>query len=59
MSGFGVKKCRCLRDSGKAILVASAEDPIRGQAWVPQSQVHEDSEVYQIGDEGTLVVTEW
>lgn len=27
--------------------------------WIPQSQIHDDSEVYQRGDKGTLVVTEW
>ncbi|MFA4971166.1 MAG: hypothetical protein WC683_01040 [bacterium] len=59
MSGFEIEGCRCVRDSGKAILVESAEDPINGSVWVPQSQVHEDSEVYQEGDEGTLVVSEW
>jgi len=26
---------------------------------VPQSQIHEDSEVWKRGDEGTLVVTQW
>lgn len=28
-------------------------------AWVPQSQVHEDSEVYDAGHTGKLVVTGW
>ena len=30
-----------------------------GQHWVPQSQIHEDSEVWKRGDTGTLVVTQW
>ncbi len=29
------------------------------QHWVPQSQIHEDSEVWKRGDTGTLVVTQW
>lgn len=29
------------------------------EEWCPQSQVHEDSEVWKRGDTGTLVVTEW
>lgn len=29
------------------------------QYWVPQSQIHEDSEVWKRGDKGTLVVTQW
>lgn len=27
--------------------------------WIPQSQVHEDSEVYAKGTEGSLIVTAW
>lgn len=27
--------------------------------WIPNSVVHDDSEVYRKGDEGTLVVKEW
>jgi hypothetical protein len=29
------------------------------QFWVPQSVVHDDSEVYKEGDEGKLVVQLW
>ena len=45
----------CLKDTDLAILVE-----IDGEEyWIPQSQVHEDSEVYQEGDEGRLVVSYW
>ena len=27
--------------------------------WVPQSQIHDDSEVYEKGGEGKLVVMRW
>lgn len=27
--------------------------------WIPQGQIDDDSEVYQAGDEGDLVVSEW
>ena len=27
--------------------------------WIPKSQISDDSEVYQDGDEGDLVITEW
>jgi hypothetical protein len=27
--------------------------------WIPQSQVDADSEVWRVGDEGTLIVTRW
>jgi hypothetical protein len=29
------------------------------KVWIPKSQIHEDSEVYEGGDTGTLVITEW
>lgn len=29
------------------------------EVWVPQSQVHDNSEVWKLGDKGTLVVPEW
>lgn len=28
-------------------------------AWIPQSQVTDDSEVWKPGDQGKLVITEW
>lgn len=48
----------CLRksSSGKAILV---DIPEVGEVWVPLSLVHDDSEVYDEGHEGTLIVQEW
>lgn len=27
--------------------------------WVPKSQVHDDSEVWKMGDEGLLVISRW
>ena len=29
------------------------------EEWIPKSQIHEDSEVYEKGHEGTLVITAW
>jgi hypothetical protein len=45
----------CVKSTEKAILVDVAGE----EFWIPQSQVTEDSEVWQEGDEGTLVVTDW
>jgi hypothetical protein len=28
-------------------------------AWIPKSHIHDDSEVYEKGHEGTLVISEW
>lgn len=47
---------RCTAVSPEAIMVTLADGK---QLWVPQSQVHDDSEVYRKGDSGKLVVTEW
>lgn len=45
----------CIGGSAKALLVL-----IDGrQHWIPDSQVHEDSEVWRRGDKGKLVVTMW
>lgn len=46
----------CIGDSGKAIRVRLANGVV---LWIPQSQVHGDSEVYRKGDRGKLVVTRW
>ena len=47
----------CTKATDKAILCEHDDwdDPI----WFPLSQVDDDSEVYQEGDAGKLVVTEW
>lgn len=46
---------KCTRATAKALLVV-----IDGKEhWIPQSHVHADSEVWQAGDEGTLVVSQW
>jgi hypothetical protein len=45
----------CVRATDAAILVR-----IDGEEhWIPQSQVSDDSEVWQEGDEGRLVVSQW
>ncbi len=49
---YGVK---CKKETDKALLCTVDDEDV----WVPKSQVHADSEVYQEGDEGDLVVSEW
>jgi len=46
----------CKRQTPKAILVELQQEK---EVWIPQSQIHDDSEVYREGDAGTLVVSEW
>jgi hypothetical protein len=50
--------CNAMRSTGKALLV---NIPGVGEAWVPQSAIHDDSEVFNATDgaSGDLVVAEW
>lgn len=41
-------------DSGALLCLIDGEE-----IWIPKSQITDDSEVYETGTEGTLVVTEW
>lgn len=47
----------CKRMTDKALLVEIEG----GEYWIPKSQLHDDSEVYDADDnsEGNLVITEW
>jgi len=47
---------RAKQETDKAILVRFGKDDER---WVPKSVIGEDSEVFQLNDEGTLEVYEW
>jgi hypothetical protein len=45
----------CDKDTDAAILVE-----IEGEEyWIPKSQIHDDSEVYQEGTSGQLVISQW
>lgn len=53
---------------GQAQAIAGTEKALRVQLasedhprWIPRSQIHDDSEVYDLDDNGTgdLVVTRW
>lgn len=45
----------CIAETDAAIKVRTEH----GEDWVPKSHVDDDSEVYSLDDEGTLVVTQW
>lgn len=47
---------RCIRETDKAILVKLETGE---EKWIPKSVVHDDSEVYEKGGEGKLVVQGW
>ena len=51
-----------IKQTDKAVLCKPTDDSAEGgdeAFWVPQSQIHEDSEVWKEGDEGELVVSGW
>lgn len=54
-SSVTLEDVKALRGTDKALLCLIAGNEV----WVPQSQITDDSEVYQSGDEGKLVVTRW
>jgi hypothetical protein len=55
---FQVDAVHCNResDSGKALQMTSEE---HGTFWVPKSVIDDDSEVYDVGHTGALVVSDW
>jgi hypothetical protein len=57
MATFKIEDCEIVKSTGKAILVESPnlEEPL----WIPNSQVHDDSEIWKQGETGTLTITEW
>lgn len=55
--GFVTFNAVCLGQTDKAIKVRL--DDYLTPIWVPQSLVHDDSEVYKLGQKGTLVLPEW
>lgn len=50
-------EARCKRETPKALLCEIEGD----EYWIPKSQIHDDSEVYDAGEnrEGVLIVSEW
>lgn len=54
---FSIPDITCLFETDKALKCSREEYP--EPFWVPKSQVHEDSEVFETGHVGTLVVTLW
>lgn len=52
-----IRNVKCNGQTEKAIHCTIEGKP--GQFWFPKSAVHDDSEVWQPGQTGTLVVLEW
>lgn len=48
--------CLAIKKTPKALLVELPNGVLK---LVPDSQIDDDSEVWQVGDDGVLVVNEW
>lgn len=50
----------CIRETKSAVLIrVEIDGKGKQEFWVPQSQVHKDSEVWVKGDTGKLVISKW
>jgi hypothetical protein len=54
MNTFEIE-AKALRETPAALLVETEY----GEAWIPKSHINGNSDVYQQGDEGTLIVSAW
>lgn len=54
--GVSLGNGRVKRATDLALLV---ELDTGDEPWIPKSQIHDDSEVYEEGHEGDVVVTTW
>jgi hypothetical protein len=56
---FEIDDAVAIKETDSAILVEA--DLFDEEQWIPKSQIHDDSEVFDAGDnsDGTLVVKEW
>lgn len=50
-----IHDCRCERETDKALLVNLGGS----SQWVPKSQIHDDSHVFEEDGEGDLIVSKW
>ena len=56
---FEIDGASVIGETDLALLIEA--DLFDEEQWIPKSQIHDDSEVFDAGDnsEGTLVVKEW
>ena len=53
---YDLENASILRETEKAILV---ECDLASDLWIPKSQIHDDSEIWEVGEYGTLLVNQW
>lgn len=54
---FTIHDAECLRATDKAILVEAPD--LDEDVWIPKSQIDDNSEVYDSGHTGVLIVNRW
>lgn len=55
--GYEIHGAVAIYETDDAILV-EADEFVKSE-WIPKSQITDESEVYENGTDGTLIVTEW
>jgi hypothetical protein len=56
-NSFLIEDAEAIHDTGKALLIRAPS--LDGEIWIPQSQIHDDSEIWKANQKGDLVVKEW
>jgi len=54
---YTIENAKATGETDKGIWVEA--DDLDEAAFIPQSQIDDDSEVWQKGDEGDLIVSDW
>lgn len=54
--GYDEPGCKAIADTDHALLVTM---PTNEDVWIPKSVIHDDSEVWRVGQHGKLVVYTW
>jgi hypothetical protein len=50
-----IDNVRCIKETHAALLCVIDDEEV----WIPKSQISDDSEVYDEGSSGTLIISEW
>lgn len=51
-----IKDAECVLETDKAIMVINSDEMKYTEHWIPKSVIHDNSEVWKIGQTGRLVV---
>lgn len=55
--GYQIEDAKIIAATESAVLVEA--DCFDEPAWIPQSQVSEESEIWRNGEEGTITISHW